>query len=163
VSYAATTTVPIERSRAEIERLLLAKGASKFMSAFDQAQGKAIIGWTMEGRMVRLLIPLPDPAAREFTERFYRGRPTYTKLSLEAARVKWEQACRTRWRAILLILKAKFEAVEAGISSVEREFLADTLLANGQTVGHWLAPQLESMYANGRMPALLPGLGETGR
>jgi len=73
----------------------------------------------------------------------------------------WEQACRTRWRAILLILKAKFEAISAGITTVEREFLSDTVMANGDTVGQWIQPQLEAMYQSGTMPLLLPGRGET--
>ncbi len=54
------------------------------------------------------------------------------------------------------VVKAKLEAVEAGISTLEREFLADIVLPSGQTFGAWAAPQLESAYANGRMPALLP-------
>lgn len=163
MTYAASTSVPVERTRAEIERLLLTKGAGQFMSAFDQVKGAALIGWTMEGRMVRLSIPLPDPHDKQFTHRFYSGRPTYNTVSKEVARERWEQACRTRWRSILLIVKAKFEAIEAGISSFEREFLADTVMANGETVGRWLSPQLQEMYANGRMPALLPGIGETTR
>jgi hypothetical protein len=32
---------------------------------------------------------------------------------------------------------------------------------NGQTVGEWLKPQIEEAYANGRMPSLLPGRGES--
>ena len=35
-----------------------------------------------------------------------------------------DQACRQRWRALLLVIKAKLEAVTAGISTVETEFLA---------------------------------------
>ena len=47
--------------------------------------------------------------------------------------------------------------------SVEREFLSDMVMANGETVGQWVKPQLAEMYSNGRMPALLPAMGETGR
>ncbi len=164
MSYAEGTTVSVERSRAEIERLLVQKGAGQFMSAFDTEKGAAIIGWTMGGRMVRLAVPLPRPDQPEFTQRMYRGRPQpYSKVPAETQRARWEQACRSRWRGILLIIKAKLEAIEAGLSTVEREFLADTVMANGETVGAWLRPQLETMYSSGRMPALLPGVGETGR
>ena len=38
----------------------------------------------------------------------------------------------------------------------EREFFYDTVLPNGQTVGEYLAPQLEQAYQQGRLPSLLP-------
>jgi hypothetical protein len=69
----------------------------------------------------------------------------------------YEQACRQRWRALLLIVKAKLEAVTAGISTVEREFLPDVVLPNGATVGEWVGPQIATVYARHEMPALLPG------
>ncbi len=163
MSYAATTTVSIERTRAAIEDLVREKGASQFLSAFDHEHGLAQIGWTMEGRMVRLQVPLPRPDEKRFMHRRSRHGYSYNVLPKEKQRDLWEQACRTRWRAILLIMLAKFEAVESGISSFEREFLADTLMADGTTVGTWLTPQLNAMYSTGRMPALLPGIGETGR
>ena len=163
MSFAATTTVPIERTRAAIEDLVREKGASQFMSAFDHEQGKAIIGWTLAGRMVRLQVPLPRPDEKRFMHRRTRHGYSYKDLPVARQRQLWEQACRARWRAILLIMLAKFEAVDAGISSYEREFLADTVMADGNTVSVWLAPQLDSMYSTGRMPALLPGIGETGR
>lgn len=163
MSYAASTSVPIERTRANIEDLVQEKGATQFMSAFDHEHGQAIIGWTMAGRMVRLQIPLPRPDEKRFVYRKTRHGWAYTPMPKERQRVLWEQACRSRWRAILLIMVAKFEAVEAGISDYEREFLADTVMADGKTVGTWLRPQLETMYSNGRMPALLPGIGETTR
>ena len=64
---------------------------------------------------------------------------------------------RQRWRALVLIVKAKLEAIEAGISTLEREFLADIIMPNNQTVGQWLAPQIEQVYLTGKMPPLLPG------
>lgn len=160
MSYATQTTVSVERSRAEIEQLLLAKGASQIMSAFDVAQGRAIFGFTMNGRMVRLAIPLPDRESKDFTHKRYNDRFTWRTHTAAKQQALWEQACRSRWRAIVLILKAKFEAIEAGISTLEREFLADTVMADGSTVGQWMQPQLETMYSSGRMPALLPAGGD---
>lgn len=76
----------------------------------------------------------------------------------DAAHTAWEQACRSRWRALYLIVKAKLEAVEAGISTVEREFLYDIVLPDGRTAGEWIAPQIEMAYQTGQMPAMLPML-----
>jgi hypothetical protein len=69
----------------------------------------------------------------------------------------WEQAGRQKWRALVLVIKAKLEAVEAGIVTFEEEFLAHIMLPDGRTVGEWTRPQLEAVYSDGSMPALLPG------
>lgn len=74
-----------------------------------------------------------------------------------AARDAYEQEIRRRWRSLLLVVKAKLTAVADGISTVEREFLADLVIPTGQTLAEWLAPQLEAAYAHGGVPALLPG------
>lgn len=44
-----------------------------------------------------------------------------------------------------------------GLSTVEREFLADVMTPNGQTVGDILAPELEVIGRSGKVPALMPG------
>ena len=54
-----------------------------------------------------------------------------------------------------LVVKANLEAVEAGISTVEREFMPDVMLPDGRTVWQWVEPQVEQMYLTGKMPALL--------
>ena len=64
--------------------------------------------------------------------------------------------CRKRWRALLLIIRAKLEAVESGITTLESEFLANIVLPDGGTVGQWLAPQIDAAYATVRLP-LMPG------
>jgi len=57
-------------------------------------------------------------------------------------------------------VKAKLEAVETGIVSLEEEFLAHVVLPDGSTVGQWAEPQLAELYGRGDMPALLPGMGD---
>ena len=52
---------------------------------------------------------------------------------------------------------AKLEAVVAGITTLETEFLANIVLSNGVTVGQLMSPQIEEHYQAGKMPALLPG------
>ena len=41
----------------------------------------------------------------------------------KTAHGRWEQACRQRWRALALVIKAKLEAIDAEISTFEEEFL----------------------------------------
>lgn len=54
-----------------------------------------------------------------------------------------------------LVIKAKLEAVEAGIAAFEEEFLAHIVLPNGSTVGQFMMPQIAAVYETGRMPPLL--------
>lgn len=51
--------------------------------------------------------------------------------------------------------KAKFEAIETGISTIEREFLADLLLPDGRSIEQFIIPQLQRAYERGGMPRLL--------
>ena len=55
----------------------------------------------------------------------------------------------------MLVLKAKLEAVEAGITTIEQEFLADMVLPGDVTVGEALLPRLDDALNTGRMPDLL--------
>ena len=57
------------------------------------------------------------------------------------------------------MVKAKLEAVEAGISIFEREFFSDIVLPDGRTVGEYVLPQVEESYRSGLMPPLLPAIG----
>lgn len=150
--YAVSTEVPADRSRSEIERTLQRYGASHF--AYGWGPDGATVGFTAAGRHVRFQLPMPDRDDPAFT-RTETGRDR----SPTAAQAAWEQACRSSWRALALVVKAKLEAVSAGITTFEAEFLAHIILPNGLTVGEWAAPQLEAVYADGgrSMPALLPG------
>lgn len=147
--YAAKTEVPADKSRAEIERTLQRYGADQFMYGWDGQI--ALVGFRLAGRMIRLRVALPQPSEFTLDGRGARRSPT----SRQAA---YEQAVRQRWRALALIIKAKLEAVAAGITTVEAEFLAATLLPDGRTAGEWLEPQIAHAYQTGAMPHALPGL-----
>ena len=150
--YATETTVSIQRSRAEIETVLQRYGASQFAYLMDTEANCAIFAFRIKRSQVRITLPMPDRSSREFTETPSRR---YAR-SEKDAQAAWEQACKQRFRALLLIIKAKLEAVDCGISTLEREFLADTILPSGQTFGQWVAPQLEDIYANGKsLPPLI--------
>lgn len=147
--YAKDTGVSVANSKAEIERILERYGADQFMSGWTSE--KAMIGFTMEGRQVRFVLPMPDKEDNRFTHHS-RGRRTP-----DAALKEWEQACRQRWRALALVIKAKLEAVESGISVFEDEFLANIIMPDGRTVGDHTRPRIAHAYANpGDMQPLLP-------
>jgi len=150
--YAEKTEVTSDRSRAEIERTLTRYGADQFLYAWQA--DTAVIGFRMRGRMIRLVLQMPDRNDREF--RFTPSR-NYER-SKEAQQEAYEQACRQRWRALALLVKAKLEAVEAGLVELEEEFLSHVVLPDGSTAGDWLRPQISTAYETGRMPAMLPML-----
>ncbi|MBP7704146.1 MAG: hypothetical protein KA105_02535 [Caulobacter sp.] len=130
-----------------MERTLRRYKADAF--AYATEGDRATVWFRIAGRQVRFMLQMPDPNDREFTTHS-RGRRTP-----DAAEKMWEQACRQRWRALSLVIKAKLEAVSAGITTIEDEFLAHTVLPNGETVGQWMQPQVDEAYRIGAMPTSL--------
>lgn len=146
--YAASTEVPSDRSRAEIESTLRRYGATSFAYGWDDEQSMAMVKFRLHDRWVAMALPLPNRHDRKFTHT--PGR--YLLRSPKQQEEAYEQAVRQRWRALALVIKAKLEAVESGISTVEREFLSDLVLPNGETVHQWLGPQIAETYQLGLMP-----------
>ena len=151
MTYAENTTVSTDKSRSEIERTLQRYGADQFMYGWDQ--DKAVVGFRMAGRQIRFLLPMPDKQDRRFTH-----TPTGKARKESLIYTEWEQACRQKWRALSLVIKAKLEAVEAEIAMFEDEFMANIVLPNGSTVSQFMLPQIEEAYDLGQMPKLLPNL-----
>lgn len=128
--YAERTSVPVGKTKAELDALLAKHGATQ-RGVFEEVN-RGIVMFTMRGRQVRLTVKLP--------------------------KLNHEQESRTAWRRLLLVTKAKLELVADGsVEAFELEFLGNVLLPDGRTVHEALAPQLADSYSNGRMPPLLPG------
>lgn len=152
--YASRTTVPVERSEAEIKATLQRYGARRFMSGTDEDAGLSVIQFEMHDRrvMFRLQVPPVDAFA---TDRAGRQR------SATAARNAWEQEQRRLWRALLITIKAKLESVESGIETFEEAFLPQIVLPGPgmRTYGDVAVPQIAEVYATGHLPALMDGYG----
>lgn len=149
--YAQQTSVSVEKSKAEIEGLLMKYGASKFASGWDLVG--ATIAFQLSGRFIRFILPLPDKASKEF-KITPGGRRS---LSPEASIRAWEQACRQKWRALALVIKAKLEAVESGITSFEDEFMANIVMPGGKTVSEMVRPEIAAAYQSGKPLQLMAG------
>lgn len=150
MTYASTTTVSVEKSRMEIEQLLRKAGATSFVAGWDQ--GYSAIQCIIKGRTVRFRVNMP---LREEHKKDGRGRMrTGTQVTAAV-----EQAERSRWRALFLVIKAKLEAVEQGIETFEESFLANMVLPSGETMAEWAAVELDVVYTQGRMPTSLLALG----
>ena len=139
MSYAEKTSVPVARSRDEIERILTKYGADQFFYG-TSIKGKGI-GFAYKGRAIKIGIPMP-------LESEYGDGAT--------AENKWKQEERRRWRVLLIALKAKLEMIDAGLTTFEDEFLAQTCLPDGGVVGDWAKTQIDTMIEGGKMPNLLP-------
>jgi hypothetical protein len=126
--YAQYTQVPVDRSRAEIERTLERYGACGFLSGW--LNGEEELAFQYKGIQYRVSIKLLED----------------------------QQKRRQMWRALLLVVKAKLEAVTSGISTIEEEFLAWIVTPTG-TLGKRLLPQLKELAACRELPKLLPGVG----
>lgn len=145
MGYAEGTTVSTSASFAEIERTLKRYGATAFM--YGSTDTEAVVMFDAKGLRLKFRLKLPPLAEFRLTE-------TGRKRTDSSARDAWEAEQRRRWRALLLVIKAKLESVESGIETFEEAFAAQILLPGGQTVGQWLTPQLASIGA-GQMPPLL--------
>lgn len=151
--YASKTEVPVARSKEHIEAMLRRYGADSFAYGSDDETGLIVVGFRMHGRYVRFRVPVPKPNERRFTHTA-TGK-VRTKPQVETA---YEQALRSLWRAIHIVITAKLESVELGIESFDAAFMSQIMLPSGATVGEFLEPQIVAAYERGEMPALLPGL-----
>lgn len=151
--YAADTSVPMDRSIAEIRATVRRYGASEF--AHMEGDGRAAIGFTMRGRRILFRLDMPEPSDQAFTL-----TETGKARSSSVAEAAWEQACRSRWRALALVIKAKLEAVEVGIVVFEDEFLANTLPPGASvTFGETVREDMRLAHESKSLTPLLPYFG----
>ena len=138
MSYAENTSVPIDRSQGEIRRILERYQATGF--AFGEQGPLCVVMFEMSKRRIKFILPMPQKPSSNAT----------------TASVKtYEQLCRSKWRCLVLVIKAKLEAVESGITTLEEEFLAHIVLPNGRTAGEMMIPQIAQSYQDKKMPPLL--------
>lgn len=125
--YASKTKVPVDRSRAEIERLIHRYGCTKYGTAVDYATGRVQVQFHASDRLVRIEMDTP----------------------------KDEQRRKAKWRALCLVLKAKLEAVASKITTFDDEFMPHIVMPDGRTVSQHVQPRIEAVYATGKMQQLL--------
>lgn len=128
--YAEDTRVPAEKTRLEIEALMQKRGADQFFSGADK--DRAALAFRINDRQMRFTLPLTDCTPQQI---------------------------RARWRTLLLVIKARLEAIDIGIVSFEEAFLAETVLPDRSTVAETMVPQIENAYRSGKMPPLLQWSG----
>lgn len=167
--YAQGTSVPMERSRIEAEKTLMRYGATGFAYAWEQrdepyphpADCPTCKGTRVDpsGRSCsRLPYSAPKRITREVVVVAFKMATRQVRLEVPmphecelGSKGRAEAATRQRWRALVLVLKAKLEAVASGISTLEHEFLANIVMDDGQTVGQAILPRLSDAVKSGRL------------
>ena len=148
--FAEATSVAVEKTQSDLKKLLREYGAESFM--LGEEARRAIVGFKLGDKLMRLHLPIPASTDEAFkytpSGQWMRSEPNVHKA--------WEQACRSRWRALLLAIKAKLEAVAVGITTIEEEFLAHIVLPSGRTVGDTVIPEVQAALEGRGEQALLP-------
>lgn len=133
--YAYGTKVSVETSRGEITGIL-AKHGVEVMAWGTKPSGDQL-QFELGGHRFRFAIDRPTLAD---------ARSAY----LDAGKTAWgwdHQAdqegalhaeWRRRWRAHVLLIKAKLEFIDSGDTTLEREFLPYMLVAGNRTLGEWI-------------------------
>jgi hypothetical protein len=147
--YAENTEVPVSRSFDEIKKTLTRFGAD----AFGYAEQGRIIMITFQIKGLRVMVRMTLPDRESYARDSYGRRRVDSAIDRD-----WEKECRRLWRTLANAIKAKLAMVDDGLSSVEREFLADVVLPGGsETVADRLMPELHEIARSGALPSLIPG------
>jgi hypothetical protein len=134
-------------SREHIERAFLDYGATDVR--FSQRGCRSAIAFRGGGRQFRIVVCLPQPDGTGTI----RGDTAVGPLRDAKAR-DLERATRRSWHALALAIDAKLAAVEAGVATLESEFLAHVVLPGNRTVLEELEPIIDSAYRSGLHPSL---------
>jgi hypothetical protein len=154
MAYAKGTEVSVDKTESEIKGLLRRYKADSFASF--ESGSNAMIAFEMQGRRIVFKLPLPDRNEKRFTHTKINQHSALTPRPADVAFKVWDQACRERWRALLLCIKAKLESVDSGIETFEDAFLSHVMMPNGQTIGEMARPQIKHAYeTDPRAPLLL--------
>jgi hypothetical protein len=138
--YAEGTQVSVESSRGEITGILAKHGVVR-MGWFTEPEAD-VLQFELHGHAYRLHIVRPtvaDVKAMHIAD----GRD-WSRVYDPASKVNAEW--KRRWRANVLLLKAKLEFADGMTSTVERELMPYMVLKDGRT--------LEAVITDGSLPLL---------
>ncbi len=139
MAYAVDTKVSVVKTQNEIRALVAKHQATHF--AVMEEPGRAHVAFRLAERNIRFSV----------------GMPKATREERAADVSRREKVERSRWRALMLVIRAKLESVESGIETLEEAFLAQVQMPSGHTVYEELKEPLALRYrANSNMPLLGP-------
>lgn len=146
--YAQGTEVTVDRSQTELRQILKRYGADGLATA--EMGSRAVVEFAAHDRRIRFTITLPTIDSPGMARNKAGARRTPAQ---RASAVNAEE--RRLWRALVMVVKAKLEAVESGIVEFQDEFLAQTVLPDNSTVGETVQPGIARAYVEGHVRPLL--------
>ena len=160
--YAQGTDVPVDRSIAEMRRLLASAGEVRF--ATEEGPARYSLMAELGGRWYAFHVDRPD--WHDWKQFFSRGS-LWERTEREAEKMAAAEH-RRRWRVLCFLLKAKVVATEDGTvdegdgvnEDLARELIPYVMLPDKSTVGDHFEREMAAFYASGRMPRALPAPGE---
>lgn len=147
--YANNTQVSVEKSQAELKRILTRYGADGFMLAERGTQ--AVVQFAIQKRVIKFALNMPDRDDDLFRLTAYRQ----TVRSEEAAYKAWEQACRQKWRALCLFVRATLEAVDEGVVDFDEAMMPFTMINGRETFSERYGGDVRKWIEAGSAPTHL--------
>lgn len=136
--YAEGTKVSVDSSRGELTGILTTHGVKR-MGWFGDADSGDELQFELGDGQFRLRIAKPTLA--EVLRDYPNAYDPAAKLDGE-----W----RRRWRANVLLLKAKLEFIDSGDTTLDRELLPYRVLADGRTLEEAIGTNGFKMLAAGK-------------
>lgn len=130
--FADGTKVSVESSRGEISGILAKHGCLR-MAWGTEPEGDTL-QFELGGQHFRFRIERPTP---EEVRR--RDAGDYAYPQNVDWRTKAEAEWRRRWRAHVLLIKAKLEFIDGGDTTLETEFMPYLVMPGGRTLGEFVA------------------------
>lgn len=153
MAYAENTTIPVEKSMNEINALIKKRGAERIGRV--EEPNKFTVIFFLNDRMLKFCISAPswtDIDAHD--EGNYRDIERPRDLRERLA----EKVLMQRARALLLVIKAKFESIDSNVETFDEAFLPNIVMSDGATVMERTREPLALEYQSGKpMPMLLEG------
>lgn len=154
MKYATATAVSSTASEGEIKNMILRAGGRNVFTG--QGDAEAIITFELNARRIMFQLPLPE--LELFNMKTVRGKRVPT--TNEQKHRLWEQACRSKWRGLVLTVKAKLVSVEMGVELFEEAFLAQIVVpgregARAERFGKVAIAAIAEAYTGGKLPPLL--------
>ncbi len=152
--YAKQTTVSVSKSVEELKKIIRQYGGGEIVYA--ESEEMAAIGFKKGERSIKYQISLPPKDDKLYTHTESKGLERHP---VDAHKL-WERDCRQRWRVLVLLVKATFEAIENGLMSFEQAFMSSIVMRNGQTLGDRFLPELDKVIETGKLPLMITAGGK---
>lgn len=126
---AATSEVQVDRSIAQIKKLVVEYGCSGFQTTEDYTKGSIEVSFMLNpstGGHVPVRIPIQID---KVYAAMYAGKALPYSGAAQVKAKRREQAARTAWRNMHLLIEASLSSVSLGVQTIEEVFMAHTLVA----------------------------------